>query len=420
MASPLFAGDHRCSNGVDRNWLRPVHLTPYNPKYNPEYRPEHHAENVADYGADILPLAGTGLGFSAIDVLTKTQAGFTVARMSVQVLIASAKATGADALALVQHMLGQFTTPRDDFAGLAMSHLAMSHLAIKGEYSQHGPHVMGIINVTPDSFSDGGDHIQSDIAIRSGIAMADAGASILDIGGESTRPGADAVSEAEECRRILPVIDALAKAGYCVSADTRHTSVMQQALVQGASLINDVGGLRAHGSAELIASNDAPVIIMHMQGEPGTMQKQPQYEFVAADVYDWLEQRINMAISKGIKKQNIAVDIGFGFGKTPQHNMVLMAWLSMFHGLGVPLLLGASRKSSIAHFSNGEAAKDRLPGSLALATCGYAQGVQMLRVHDVPETMQALALAKAVRFGEADFVETNKDAISKPSNMGKT
>lgn len=387
LALPLFAGDHRCSNGQDRNWLRPVHLTPYQYEHNPEY------DN------DVLSLAGTGLGFSACDVLTKTAAGFSVSRMSVQALIASAKATGADALALAQHMLEQFTAPRDDFANLAMT-------------NQHSPHIMGIINVTPDSFSDGGDHIQSDIAIRSGIAMAEAGASILDIGGESTRPGAETVPEAEECRRILPVINALAKAGYCVSADTRHTSVMEQAMAQGATLINDVGGLRAQGSADLIARIDAPVIIMHMQGEPGTMQKQPHYDFVAADVYDWLEQRINMAVSKGINKQNIAVDIGFGFGKTPQHNMVLMAWLSMFHGLGVPLLLGASRKSSIAHFSNGEGAKDRLPGSLALATCGYAQGVQMMRVHDVPETRQALALAKAVRFGEADLAEANKDGIS--------
>lgn len=370
-AFSLFAGDHRLGQGSDRHWLRPVGLAPLH----------------AGFDDDAWPLAGTGLGFNVCDVLTKSGDSFTVSRWSVQDMLASAKATGADALALAEQMLIPFTTPRAPFAGLAMDI----------------PHVMGIINVTPDSFSDGGDHAQTDIAINAALSMADAGATILDIGGESTRPGAEIVGTDEECRRILPVIDTLSRQGYAVSADTRHTDVMKKAITQGARIINDVGGLRDEGAIELIAETDMPVIMMHMQGDPGSMQKQPKYDFVPADIYDWLETRINLAVSGGIKKENIAVDFGFGFGKTPEHNMVLMAWLSMFHGLGVPLLLGVSRKSTIAHFSKGESAKDRMPGSLALATLGYAQGVQMYRVHDVAETVQALAVAKAMRSCDTDM-----------------
>jgi dihydropteroate synthase len=373
-ASSLFDSDHRLGHGSDRHWLRPVGLTSlYSTSDN-----------------DALPLAGTGLGFNACDVLTKSGNDFTVSRWSVQDLLASAKATGADALALAEQMIAAFTTPRAPFAGLAMDM----------------PHVMGIINVTPDSFSDGGDHAQTDIAIRAARMMADAGATILDIGGESTRPGAETVDSEEECRRILPVIHALSQQNYVVSADTRNTNVMEKAIIKGARVINDVGGLRADGAIELVAETATPVIIMHMQGEPGSMQKQPEYDFVPADIYDWLESRINLAVSRGIKKENIAIDFGFGFGKTPEHNMVLMAWLSMFHGLGVPLLLGVSRKSTIAHFSKGESAKDRMPGSLALATLGYAQGVQMYRVHDVAETVQALAVAKAMHSCDMNMFKT--------------
>ena len=371
FTSGLFASDYRCGNGVDKNWLRPVDITAFSSASN----------------GGLYPLAGTGLGFTTCDVLTRHPAGFTVTRLSVNDMLASARKTSADALMLAEQLLDQFTQPRDDFAGLSMN----------------TPHVMGIINVTPDSFSDGGDHAQSDHAISSAHAMVNAGATILDIGGESTRPGADIVGTEEECRRILPVIQALSQQGYCVSADTRHTDVMEQAMANGAALINDVGGLRADGAAMLMANTGKPVIIMHMQGEPGSMQQQPEYDFVPADVYDWLEDRIHQAVASGIKKQDIAVDFGFGFGKTPQHNMTLMAWLSMFHGLGVPLLLGVSRKSTIAHFANGEPAKDRMAGSIALATLGYAQGVQMYRVHDVAETVQALSVAKAMYICESDM-----------------
>jgi dihydropteroate synthase len=175
---------------------------------------------------------------------------------------------------------------------------------------------------------------------------------------------------------------------------------MAKALDAGARIINDVAGLRDEGAEALVAQRSCPVVIMHMQGQPGTMQKSPSYDFVAADVYDWLEQRIAAATAANVPRSQIAVDIGFGFGKTPQHNMTLMAWLSLFHGLGVPLLLGVSRKSTISHFSKAEKAKDRMPGSLALATLGYSQGVQMFRVHDVAETAQALALAAAMRLAD--------------------
>lgn len=371
LTSSLLATDHRLGNGTDRNWFRPVHLSPY----------------VSGYESDMLPLAETGLGFSACDILTKSDKNFTVTRMSVKAIRESARETGAEASELVENILDKIVTPRKTFAGLNMD----------------APHVMGIINVTPDSFSDGGDHILTEDAIKSGITMVKNGASMLDIGGESTRPGAEIVGDEEECKRILPVIRSLSLKGYCVSADTRHPKVMRQATAEGAMVINDVGGLRAAGAPELVADIGVPVVIMHMQGEPGTMQKKPQYDFVPADVYDWLEDRIELAITKGVRKENIAVDIGFGFGKTPHHNMMLMSWLTMFHGLGVPLLLGVSRKSSIAFFSRGEAAKDRLPGSLALATLGFEQGIQIYRVHDVSETVQALSVASAMRHCETDM-----------------
>ena len=285
-------------------------------------------------------LAGGPLGFDHLDVLQRGPSGMTVTAMPASELMDHAAAGGSEAEARASLVFDRMTRPRPDYAGLDLGK----------------PVVMGIINTTPDSFSDGGDHAETDIAIAAGRKMADDGADILDIGGESTRPGADPVSREEEKARILPAISVLSKEGYCVSADTRHTAIMQVALDAGATIINDVGGLRDNGAPELVSQKTAPSIIMHMQGEPGTMQKDPRYDHVATDVYDWLEDRLDAVEESGLRRAHLAIDPGFGFGKTPQHNMEIMASLALYHGLGVPIVLGVSRKSTIGHFSKGEPA----------------------------------------------------------------
>jgi len=304
----------------------------------------------------------------------------TVSRIEAGRLLKEAAAGGTVAEEQAQKILDRLTCPRENFADHAMNTW----------------HIMGIINTTPDSFSDGGDHADAEVALASARQMARDGASILDVGGESTRPGAETISLDEERKRVLPVISALSTEGFCVSADTRHVPVMEDALTAGAAMINDVGGLRAEGAAALIAVRQVPAILMHMQGEPGNMQQNPQYDFAPTDVFDWLENRISAVCEAGIPMCCLAVDPGFGFGKTPAHNMEIMASLALFHGLGVPVVLGVSRKSTIGHYSRGEPAKARQPGSTALAAMARAQGVQIFRVHDVPASMQALANAEAM------------------------
>ncbi len=266
-----------------------------------------------------------------------------------------------------------------------------------GQLLQARPRVMGVINVTPDSFSDGGDCADADTAIRHGLALAEAGADILDVGGESTRPGAAPVEAAVEIARAVPVVRALARQGAVVSIDTRNAATMRAALDAGAAMINDVSAL-AHDPAALgtVAKSACPVVLMHSLGDPRTMQDRPAYDCAPLDVFDALEQRIVACGNAGIARDRIIVDPGIGFGKTVAHNLEILARLGVLHGLGCPILLGASRKSFIARLSRGEAPKERGPGSLAVALHGLAEGAAILRVHDVAETVQALRLATAV------------------------
>jgi dihydropteroate synthase len=261
------------------------------------------------------------------------------------------------------------------------------------------PQVAGIVNVTPDSFSDGGRHAEAGDALAAGHAMAAAGAALIDVGGESTRPGATAVWEGDEIARVEPVIRQLAAAGTAVSVDTRKAAVMEAALAAGAGLVNDVSGLTWDPrAAEVVAAAGCPVVLMHHQGPPETMQDNPRYDRpVLFEVYDWLEERIAAAEAAGIARDNILVDPGFGFGKTVQHNLQLMNGLALLHGLGCPVMLGASRKRTIGALSNEAPADQRLAGSLAFALKGAEQGVQLLRVHDVPETVQALRVWRGLR-----------------------
>ena len=260
--------------------------------------------------------------------------------------------------------------------------------------------LMGILNVTPDSFSDGGEHYGLTEAVRHAGQMQQDGADIIDIGGESTRPGAEPVTRNQELARVLPPIAGLKPEDAVISIDTRHGEVMSRATVAGAGIINDVGGLRGDGALDAAAAAHVPVIIMHMQGTPETMQNDPEYGFAPVEIMEFLSARIEAAVSAGIPRAMIAVDPGFGFGKTVAHNLQLMNWAAMLHGLGVPVLIGASRKSSIAKMSAGEDADHRLAGSLVLAMKGVEQGCQLLRVHDVAETRQALSVAMAL--GGAD------------------
>jgi dihydropteroate synthase len=261
------------------------------------------------------------------------------------------------------------------------------------------PQAVGIVNVTPDSFSDFGAHADPDAAVDSGHEMAAAGAAIVDVGGESTRPGAAPVWEGDELKRVLPVVERLAASGTAVSIDTRKAAVMEAALAAGAGLVNDVSGLTWDDrSADIVARAGCPVVLVHHQGTPETMQKAPHYDRpVLFEVYDWLEQRIAAAVAAGIDRSRIVIDPGIGFGKTVQHNLRLLNGLALLHGLGCPLMLGASRKRMIGALSGEAPADRRLPGSLALALKGAEQGVQLVRVHDVAETLQALRVWRGLR-----------------------
>ena len=329
----------------------------------PYYRPIPRTDHARP--ADALPLAGGWCWFDTVEVLDRTAPAYLM--------------PAAD---LPADITDRLTTPRAPIATLDMRQ----------------PQIMGILNVTPDSFSDGGQHFDPGVAIAHARAMATAGAAILDIGGESTRPGAASIAIDEEIARTAPVIAAIrAQTSTPVSIDTRKTAVARVAHQAGANLINDVAGFTHDPDLAPFASRHAlPVCLMHAQGTPETMQQAPRYDNVLLDIYDWLANRIEVLTALGIPRSRIVTDPGIGFGKTQAHNLTLLQNLSLFHGLGCPILLGASRKRFIGDISNTPMAADRVPGSLAVALGGVAQGVQILRVHDVAETRAAIDLWRAV------------------------
>jgi dihydropteroate synthase len=260
------------------------------------------------------------------------------------------------------------------------------------------PQVMGIVNATPDSFSDGGQFPGPASAAQAGARMAAEGAAIVDVGGESTRPGARSIWEGDEIERIAPVIRQLAGGGAAVSVDTRKADVMTAAVEAGARMINDVSALTYDSrSAEAAASLNVPVILMHHRGAPEVMQEDPRYDDVLVEVYLWLEERIAAALETGVAREHILIDPGFGFGKTVAHNLELMNGLALFHGLGCPVVIGPSRKRTIGALSAEAEADKRLGGSIAFALKAAEQGVQIVRVHDVFETVQALRVWRGMR-----------------------
>lgn len=260
------------------------------------------------------------------------------------------------------------------------------------------PKVLGILNVTPDSFSDGGRLPDAAAAIEAGLAIHAAGAAMVDVGGESTRPGAAPVPLEAELRRVLPVVEGLVEAGVPVSIDTMKAAVMKAAVAAGATLINDVSALAADPDSRAVAAAaGVPVVLMHMRGTPATMQAQAHYADPLAEVLAELQQRIAAAEAAGIERSRIIADPGIGFAKGLKHNLAILRNLEAFHALGVPLMLGASRKSLIAGIAGPAPPDRRLPGSLALALRGAEAGVAWVRVHDVPETVQALNVWAACR-----------------------
>lgn len=253
------------------------------------------------------------------------------------------------------------------------------------------PSVMGIINVTPDSFSDGGLFFDAGRAVEHGLRLAAEGADILDIGGESTRPGAAAVSVEEELDRVIPVIEGLrSRIDIPISIDTSRPPVMHSAVAAGAGMINDIRALRAPGALEAAAACGVPVCLMHMQGEPGTMQVDPRYDDVVKEVAGFLEERVGVAVSAGMARTDIVVDPGFGFGKTLAHNLELLRNLDRIAPAGMPVLAGLSRKSMIVRIL-GHEPPDRVPASIALALYAVLKGAAVIRVHDVRQTVEALA-----------------------------
>ena len=300
-----------------------------------------------------------------------------------------------DVLALLPEEVG--AEAEAQWSNLRMAHPALSLGARTIQLDQ--PQIMGILNVTPDSFSDGGAFLDDPEAGRAhAAAMLEAGAAIIDIGGESTRPGAKATWEGEENERVLPAIAYCSSMGAAVSIDTRRAGVMEAALDAGAALINDVSGLRFDPrSIELVADRRCPVVIMHAPGKGEDLHADGDYENVIFDVFDALKERRDAAIAAGIERSRIILDPGIGFGKSVRDNLSLINALSMFHALGQPLLLGASRKRMIGALSKEAAVEDRLGGSIALAIAGMNSGVQLLRVHDVAETVQARNVWRGLR-----------------------
>jgi dihydropteroate synthase len=322
------------------------------------------------------------LDFTALDILERNGAG--VDRRLAGLGEFFEKDWGrrtANASDMFQHLL----SPRPRIGGLALDR----------------PRIMGIVNVTPDSFSDGGAHGTPDAAITHALRLAAEGAEILDIGGESTRPGALSVPLAVELDRVIPVIEALAgKVDARISIDTRKSEVMRAAAKAGADIVNDVSALMHDPRAlDVAAETGLPVVLMHAQGDPRTMQDEPRYDHVLLDVFDFLEARIEACRRAGIPHNRLIVDPGIGFGKTVQHNLELLAGLSLFHGLGCPVLVGASRKRFIGTITGVEVAADRIHGSVAAGLAAIAQGVQLIRVHDVKAARQAVDLWMAATTG---------------------
>jgi len=327
------------------------------------------ARDAVSLGA-ALPLAGSSIAFTATR-LWEGEPGnvkFAIVRTSTIQAIDEPR---------VRDLLDRIVAPRAAIAGVSMDR----------------PRIMGIVNVTPDSFSDGGEHLEPSAAIEHAMTLSNSGADFVDIGGESTRPGSEPISAEEELRRILPVLSGLTGMPAPVSIDTRKPEVMREAAKIRADIINDVSALTSSpDSPATVAELKKPAVLMHAQGDPRTMQDNPTYQDVVIEVYDYLERRIEAAAAAGLARSSMIADPGIGFGKTALHNASLLQSISLFHGLGAPLLTGTSRKRSLQRLTGAKPPKEQAAGNIAAALDAVSQGVQIVRVHDVEETRQALAV----------------------------
>ncbi len=328
---------------------------------------------------DAMPLAGGPLAFAACEVVVRDGDRVLRATASNEAVAAWAAALPTQQGARVTATLARLAAPRAAIAGLSLDR----------------PRLMGVVNVTPDSFSDGGDHADAASAAAHGRALMAEGADILDIGGESTRPGARAIPVDEELRRVLPVLDALAGQGV-MSVDTRRAPVMRAAIDHGAAMVNDITALTADGDSMAAAAAAEAVVLMHSQGDPGVMQEAPVYRCAPLDIYDALEARIEACAAAGIGRRRLIVDPGIGFGKTLAHNLEILRDLALFHGLGCALMIGVSRKSLFGDLGVGATPKARLAGSLSGALAALARGAHILRVHDVARTREAVTVWRAI------------------------
>lgn len=336
------------------------------------------AETALESG-EALALAGGPLAFTAAEI-AEGEPG--KARRSV---VRAAGLAGSKDGA-ISTLLDRITAARPPIAGLSLER----------------PRVMGVVNVTPDSFSDGGLYDTTDGAVSHAATLMNEGADVLDIGGESTRPGADPVEAEAEAQRILPVIAELRGAPAVISADTRKSALMRKAAANGAQMLNDISALTHDtDSIAVAAKSGLPVVLMHAQGDPKTMQDNPSYDDVVLEVFHFLEQRIAACEAAGIPRARIIADPGIGFGKTLEHNLALLEALTIFHGLGTALLVGSSRKRFIGTLTGDESPRERVTGSVAAVLAAAAQGVQLHRVHDVGQTVKALTLWQAAMHGKA-------------------
>ncbi|SDO69465.1 dihydropteroate synthase [Filomicrobium insigne] len=368
----IYVQDHNEAGSMQRSiYLRPIGFIPNGGK----------ASEEEVWGG--MPLAGGPLAFTALEIIERN--GARVERRMTGLSEFFERDWGRHTLP-ASDLFEALGTPRSRIGGLSMDR----------------PRIMGIVNVTPDSFSDGGQHDTVQAAVDHALRLADEGADILDIGGESTRPGSDAVAVDDELKRVLPVLEALRdKTDKLISVDTRKAKVMRLAAEAGADILNDVSALTYDPDAlRTAAETGLPVMLMHAIGDPKTMNDNPVYDDVVIDVFDFLERRIHACEAAGIPRSKLIVDPGIGFAKLLHHNVAVLSAMSLYHALGVPVLLGASRKKLIGQLCNVDVARERVPGSIAAALSSVAQGVQIVRVHDVAATRQAIAVWMAALFGD--------------------
>jgi len=349
-------------------------------------RPTGFIESPQHHEGASMRLAGGMLWFTQIEVIDKTGATATRQLVGVREWDGFVAALSADKQARCNLLSARLTGPR--------AALQMGERTIRLDQ----PQVMGIINMTPDSFSDGGKNADIEAAASAAIAMSSAGAAIIDVGGESTRPGAPLVWEGDEIKRVEPLIQRLASAGTAVSIDTRKAAVMETAVTAGAGMINDVSALLYDDRAvEVAKAKGVPVVLMHAPSQSSDPHKGGDYGDVVTDVFDWLEARVDAVEAAGIPREEILVDPGIGFGKSLAENLSIINNLSIYHGLGCAILFGASRKRMIGALSNEAPVEARLGGSVFLAMKAIEQGAHVVRVHDVPETVQAVQVWRGLR-----------------------